>query len=139
MLMRTICVFNVCFTERWIRREHKHCEKLTLQHMQGVQVCDTTFTFCFSIPFLHETRSLYHDRLGTNERQAKRMSCCNKTTATTLRRPLSSDHGAINSWDRLPYVTDVRDGKTPSTRQVLIRKETACVFFAMPLYVRLPS
>ena len=23
--------------------------------------------------------------------------------------------GAFNSWDRLPYVTDIRDGKTPST------------------------
>ena len=27
----------------------------------------------------------------------------------------SSDHGAFNSWDRLPYVTDIRDGQTPST------------------------
>merc|ERR1719424_1772094 len=27
----------------------------------------------------------------------------------------SSDHGAFNSWDRLPYLTDIRDGKTPST------------------------
>ena len=27
----------------------------------------------------------------------------------------SSDHGAFNSWDRLPYVTDIADGKTPST------------------------
>ena len=27
----------------------------------------------------------------------------------------SSDHGAFNSWDRLPHVTDVRDGHTPST------------------------
>jgi hypothetical protein len=27
----------------------------------------------------------------------------------------SSDHGAFNSWDRLPYWTTVRDGKTPST------------------------
>ena len=27
----------------------------------------------------------------------------------------SSDHGAFNSWDRLPYVTDIRDGSTPST------------------------
>lgn len=26
----------------------------------------------------------------------------------------SSDHGAFNSWDRLPYITDVRDG-TPSS------------------------
>ena len=23
--------------------------------------------------------------------------------------------GAFNSWDRLPYITDIRDGKTPST------------------------
>ena len=27
----------------------------------------------------------------------------------------SGDHGAFNSWDRLPYITKVRDGKTPST------------------------
>ena len=27
----------------------------------------------------------------------------------------SSDHGAFNSWDRLPYVTSLRDGTTPST------------------------
>jgi hypothetical protein len=27
----------------------------------------------------------------------------------------SSDHGAFNSWDRLPYVTTVGDGSTPST------------------------
>eukprot|EP00041_Stephanoeca_diplocostata_P024838 m.639093 g.639093 ORF g.639093 m.639093 type:complete len:968 (-) comp22611_c1_seq2:259-3162(-) len=27
----------------------------------------------------------------------------------------SSDHGAFNSWDRLPYITTVRDGITPST------------------------
>ena len=27
----------------------------------------------------------------------------------------SGDHGAFNSWDRLPYITEVRDGKTPST------------------------
>lgn len=27
----------------------------------------------------------------------------------------SSDHGAFNSWDRLPYVTTIRDGSTPST------------------------
>jgi hypothetical protein len=27
----------------------------------------------------------------------------------------SSDHGAFNSWDRLPYVTKVRGGVTPST------------------------
>ena len=27
----------------------------------------------------------------------------------------SSDHGAFNSWDRLPYVTDIADGVTPST------------------------
>ncbi len=26
----------------------------------------------------------------------------------------SSDHGAVNSWDRMPYVTTVADGKTPS-------------------------
>lgn len=26
----------------------------------------------------------------------------------------SSDHGPINSWDRLPYITTVRDGVTPS-------------------------
>ena len=24
-------------------------------------------------------------------------------------------HSAFNSWDRLPYLTDIRDGKTPST------------------------
>ena len=27
----------------------------------------------------------------------------------------SSDHGAFNSWDRLPYVTAIGDGSTPST------------------------
>ena len=27
----------------------------------------------------------------------------------------SSDHGAFNSWDRLPYVTTLGDGQTPST------------------------
>ena len=27
----------------------------------------------------------------------------------------SGDHGAFNSWDRLPYITEVRDGATPST------------------------
>ena len=27
----------------------------------------------------------------------------------------SSDHGAFNSWDRLPYITTVRDGKTSSS------------------------
>jgi len=27
----------------------------------------------------------------------------------------SSDHGAFNSWDRLPYITTIRDGVTPST------------------------
>ena len=27
----------------------------------------------------------------------------------------SSDHGAFNSWDRLPYLTAIRDGETPST------------------------
>jgi len=27
----------------------------------------------------------------------------------------SGDHGAFNSWDRLPYLTEIRDGKTPST------------------------
>merc|ERR1712195_340905 len=27
----------------------------------------------------------------------------------------SGDHGAFNSWDRLPYITEIRDGKTPST------------------------
>ena len=27
----------------------------------------------------------------------------------------SSDHGAFNSWDRLPYFTDIADGSTPST------------------------
>ena len=27
----------------------------------------------------------------------------------------SSDHGAFNSWDRLPHVTTVGDGSTPST------------------------
>jgi len=27
----------------------------------------------------------------------------------------SGDHGAFNSWDRLPYVTDVRKAGTPST------------------------
>lgn len=27
----------------------------------------------------------------------------------------SSDHGAFNSWDRLPYITDVGDGHTAST------------------------
>jgi hypothetical protein len=27
----------------------------------------------------------------------------------------SSDHGAFNSWDRLPYITTIGDGSTPST------------------------
>jgi len=27
----------------------------------------------------------------------------------------SGDHGAFNSWDRLPYITEIADGKTPST------------------------
>ena len=48
--------------------------------------------------------------------------------ALCLSRPLSalpaflfsdsvrgSSQGAFNSWDRLPYITEIRDGKTPST------------------------